>query len=176
MSLFKSSAQSYITAEEIKKLCIRLGGEITRDYAGKDLLLICILKGSIIFFSDLIRFIKLPIKIDFVRLSSYGHGTESSGNVKVLKDVSQNIRGKDILIIEDILDTGNTLDFFRKHLEVSKPASIKICTLLDKPSRRKISVIADYCGQTIEDKFVVGYGLDFQEKCRNYPDILFVKN
>jgi hypoxanthine phosphoribosyltransferase len=165
----------YITAQEIEKMCIRLGAEISRDYQGKDVLFVCILKGSLIFFADLIRHITIPLKVDFVRLSSYGHGTESSGNVKVLKDVSQDVRGKNIIIVEDILDTGNTLDFFKRHLEVSSPASVKICTLLDKPSRRKVKIEADYTGRSIEDKFVVGYGLDYQEKCRNYPDILFVE-
>lgn len=171
--MLRDKAHLYISASEIEKICKDLGARITADYKDKDLLVICILKGSILFFSDLARHIKLQIKMDFVRLSSYGDSAESSGNVRIVKDISQNIHDKHILIIEDILDTGNTLDFLRTHLEASKPASLKICTLLDKPSRRKIPVKADYCGKIIEDKFVVGYGLDFQEKCRNYSDILF---
>lgn len=173
--MFREKASPYISASEIEKICERLGKEITKDYAAdKDLLLVCILKGSILFFADLVRHINLQVKIDFVRLSSYGSATESSGTVRIIKDVSQDIHGKNVIVVEDILDTGNTLDFLRKHLEASKPASLKICTLLNKPSRRKRPIEADYCGKIIEDKFVVGYGLDFQEKCRNYPDILYV--
>ncbi len=171
--MLRDKAHPYISAAEIEIICKDLGKKITEDYKEKDLLVICILKGSLLFFSDLVRHIKLQIKMDFVRLSSYGDSTESSGNVRIVKDISQNIRDKHVLIIEDILDTGNTLDFLRNHLEASKPASLKICTLLDKPSRRKRPINADYCGKIIEDKFVVGYGLDFQEKCRNYSDILF---
>jgi hypoxanthine phosphoribosyltransferase len=171
--MLRDKAHLYISASEIENICEDLGTRITADYKDKDLLVICILKGSILFFSDLVRHIKLQIKMDFVRLSSYGDSTESSGNVRIVKDISQNIHDKHVLIVEDILDTGNTLDFLRKHLEASKPASLKICTLLDKPSRRKRPVNADYCGKIIEDKFVIGYGLDFQEKCRNYSDILF---
>jgi len=172
--MFRDNATPYISSKEIENICEKLGKQITKDYKNKDLLVICILKGSLLFFADLIRQIRLPLKIDFVRLSSYGDATESSGTVRINKDVSQDIKGKHILVIEDILDTGNTLDFLKRHLEASGPASLKICTLLDKPSRRKRPVQADYCGRTIDDKFVVGYGLDFQEKCRNYPDILFV--
>lgn len=171
--MLQEKANLYIPASEIENMCKDLGHQITIDYKDKDLLVICILKGSIVFFSDLVRHIKLQIKMDFVRLSSYGDSTESSGNVRIVKDISQGIRDKHVLIVEDILDTGNTLDFLRNHLEASKPASLKICTLLDKPSRRKRPIQADYCGKIIEDKFVIGYGLDFQEKCRNYSDILF---
>lgn len=162
----------YIPSAEIQKITKKLGERITIDYKDKDLFLVCILKGSIIFFADLVRHIDLPVKMDFVRLSSYGNETRSSGNVRILKDISHDIEGKDVLIIEDILDTGHTLNFFRNHLLAFKPASIKVCTLLDKPSRRKISFEPDYVGKKIEDKFVVGYGLDFQEKYRNYNDIV----
>jgi len=171
--MLRDKAKLYISSDEIEKICAALGKKISVDYRNKDLFLVCILKGSLLFFADLIRHISLPVKMDFVRLSSYGDETGSSGTVRIIKDLSQSIREKDVLVIEDILDTGNTLDFLVNHLASSKPASLKICTLLDKPSRRQRPVIADYCGKTIEDKFVVGYGLDYQEKCRNYSDILF---
>jgi hypoxanthine phosphoribosyltransferase len=172
--MFRDKATPYITAPEIQNLCRTLGKRIEKDYKGKDLVMICILKGSILFFADLIRHIDLPMKVDFMRLSSYGHSTESSGTVRIIKDISQDIRGKDVLIVEDILDTGHTLSFLQERLRSSGTASVKLCTLLEKPARRKVQVTADYVGRSIEDHFVVGYGLDFQEKCRNYPDILFV--
>jgi hypoxanthine phosphoribosyltransferase len=174
MSQFRDKAHSYITAKEIEEMCVKLGKSITEDYKDRDLFIICVLKGSLLFFADLVREIKLPVKMDFVRLASYGANTTSSGAVRVIKDISHSVEGKHVLIVEDILDTGHTLTFFRKHLEASKPASIKICTLLDKPSRRVVPIQADYCGKLIEDKFVVGYGLDYNEKCRNYKDILYV--
>jgi hypoxanthine phosphoribosyltransferase len=173
--MLKDKATLYISSQEIQDTCAKLGKQIETDYKGKELLLVCILKGSILFFADLIRNINLPLKVDFVRLSSYGDKTESSGTVRVLKDISHNISGKHVLIVEDILDTGNTLSFFYKHLQASSPASLKICTLLDKPSRRLIKIKSDYTGREIEDKFVVGYGLDFQEKCRNYSDVWYFK-
>ncbi|MDZ4677201.1 MAG: hypoxanthine phosphoribosyltransferase [Oligoflexia bacterium] len=173
--MFKEKALPYISASEISEICNRLGKQIEKDYTGKELVVICILKGSIIFTADLIRCINLPMKIEFVRLSSYGNSTESSGHVRILKDVTSDIRDKDVLVVEDILDTGHTLSFFKNHLAASKPRSLKICTLLDKPARRLAEIEADYCGKAIEDRFVVGYGLDYSEKCRNYPDILYVK-
>lgn len=173
--MFRDKAQPYITAKEIENICHRLGKAIEKDYQGKDLVLIVILKGSILFAADLVRHVDLKMKIDFVRLSSYAGQTKSSGVVRIVKDVSTSIQGKHVLVVEDILDTGHTLSFFKKHLQAFNPASIKLCTLLDKPSRRLVPLEADYVGKTIEDRFVVGYGLDFDEKCRNYPDILFVK-
>lgn len=172
--MFREKTNPYIEATELRTICARLGRQISSDYQDKDLILVCILKGSIVFFSDLIREITIPVNIDFVRLSSYGHSTESSGVVRVIKDLSLDIREKNVLIVEDILDTGNTLNFLINHLKSSKPSSVKICTMLDKPSRRRVEVRADYCGRVIDDVFVVGYGLDYQEKCRNYPDIRFV--
>lgn len=171
--MLKDKAKLYIPAPEIEKMCQRLGKAITHDYKEKDLVVVVVLKGSIIFGADLLRHIDLPLQLDFVRLSSYGEKTESSGVVKVIKDTSLDLRQKHVLVVEDILDTGHTLKFFINHLQASRPASIKVCALLNKPSRRKVDVNADYCGREIEDKFVVGYGLDFQEKCRNYPDIYY---
>ncbi len=176
MPRFRDKALPFISEKEISEICIRLGLQISNDYTGKELIALVILKGSIVFAADLVRQISLPLKIDFVRLSSYGHGTESSGTVRIIKDISMNITGKNVLIIEDILDTGHTLTLFTNHLKASKPESVKICTLLDKPSRRKTFIKADYCGKTIEDRFVVGYGLDVDEKCRNYRDILYLKS
>ena len=173
--MLKDKATLYISAEEIKNICRDLGKQIEKDYQNQDLLLICVLKGSVIFFADLVRQINLPLKMDFVRLSSYGSKTESSGTVTILKDVTQDIRGQNVIIVEDILDTGNTLKFLWNHLQASKPLSLKICTLLDKPSRRKVAMEADYVGRKIEDHFVVGYGLDVNEKCRNYADIFYFK-
>ena len=173
--MLKDGAQLYISKEKIDRVITDLAARIERDYAGRDLLLVCVLKGSIIFFSDLVRKIKLPLKMDFVRLSSYGDKTESSGTVTIIKDITQDIRGKHVLVVEDILDTGNTLSFLCEHLKASSPASLKICTLLDKPSRRKIQIEAEYRGLEIEDKFVIGYGLDVGEKCRNYSEIYYFK-
>ena len=171
--MLKDKALNYISASEISEICKKLGAQITADYAGKELIVICVLKGSILFTADLVRNIDLKLNVDFVRLSSYGDKTESSGTVRIIKDVSYDIRGKHVVVVEDILDTGHTLDFFHHHLLASKPASVKLCTLLEKPSRRQKEVKADYCGRTIDDHFVVGYGLDLGEKCRNYPDIWY---
>ena len=174
--MIKDKALLYISAPEISALCKKMGAQITSDYAGKELIVICVLKGSVLFTADLIRNIDLKLKVDFVRLSSYGENTESSGTVRILKDVSFDISGKHLLVVEDILDTGHTLNFFCNHLKASKPASVKICTLLEKPARKIIDIKADYCGRSIDDHFVVGYGLDLAEKCRNYPDIVYFKN
>jgi hypoxanthine phosphoribosyltransferase len=173
--MFKDKATPYITAAEIEEICKNLGAQIEKDYSGKELVMICVLKGSILFFADVVRHINLPLQVDFVRLSSYGGSTESSGSVRIIKDLNKSIVGKHVVVVEDILDTGNTLSFFVNHLKASRPASVKLCTLLEKPARRKVDIKADYCGKTSDDVFVIGYGLDYQEKCRNYPDILFVK-
>jgi len=131
--MFKHKTSPFISAAEIEGICKSLGAQIEKDYAGKQPVFICVLKGSVIFFADLVRHINLPMKMDFVRLSSYTDKMESSGTVTIIKDISQNIRGKDVLIVEDILDTGTTLRFLIDHLRASKPASLKICALLDKP-------------------------------------------
>lgn len=174
--MFKDKHKPYIKAAQIKRLCKQLGAQITSDYKDRDLVIVAVLKGSVIFFADLVREIKIPFETDFVRLSSYGHGTETSGVVKVLLDVSVSLRGKHVLVVEDILDTGITLNFFTDYLKKFSPASVEICTLLDKPSRRRIPLEAKYCGKKIEDHFVIGYGLDYKEICRNYADIYQVIN
>ncbi len=158
-----------LTEEEIKEIVKRLGDEITSDYKDKNLLVVSVLKGSVMIMADLLREIKLPLKIDFMSVSSYGSGTASSGTVKIIKDLDINLSGYDILIVEDILDSGATLSSLKEILLTRKPASVKICTFLDKPDRRKANIKADYVGAVIPDEFVVGYGLDYDEKYRNLP-------
>jgi hypoxanthine phosphoribosyltransferase len=164
-----------IGEDELRAIVKRLGEQITEDYKGKDVLLIGILKGSVIFMADLMRAIDLPCNIDFMAVSSYGSGTESSGRVKINKDLDNDIQGKDIIIIEDILDSGKTLYYIRDILSARKPASIKICTLFDKPERREADIKADYIGSLVPNEFIVGYGLDYAEYYRNLPFIGVLK-
>ncbi len=159
-----------LSEEELKNIVERLGAQITEDYKGKKLVLVSVLKGSVVFMADLMRAIKVPCTIDFMSVSSYGSGTKTSGVVKIIKDLDTDvIEGSDLLIVEDILDSGVTLEYLMKVLSARNPNSIKICTLLDKPERRKANVKADYAGAQIPDAFVVGYGLDYDEKYRNLP-------
>ncbi len=158
-----------LSEEEVNDIVVRLGKQITEDYQGKDLIVVGILKGASVFMSDLIRKIDKHIEIDYMVVSSYGHSTESSGVVKILKDLSVPIENKHLLIVEDIVDTGLTLSYLTKNLMTRNPESVKICSLLNKPSRRKTDVYIDYLGIDIEDHFVVGYGIDFAEKYRNLP-------
>ena len=161
-----------LSEEDLKKIVERLGAEITADYKDKKLVLVSVLKGSVIFMADLMREIKIPCTIDFMAVSSYGAGSKTSGVVKIIKDLDLDVvEGADLLIVEDILDSGVTLEYLIKLLSARNPNSIKICTLLDKPERRKANVKADYAGAQIPDAFVVGYGLDFAEKYRNLPFI-----
>ena len=155
-----------LTEEQLKEIIARLGREITEDYKDKNLLVVSVLKGSVMVMADLLREIKLPVRIDFMSVSSYGSGTTTSGSVK---DLDINLAGYDLLIVEDILDSGVTLSNLKEILLTRGPASVKICTLLDKPERRKADVKADYVGAQIPDAFVVGYGLDYDEKYRNLP-------
>jgi len=164
-----------ITEEEIARRVRELGEEISRDYAGKELLVVGILKGAVIFMADLVRCLTIPVRLDFMAVSSYGASSESSGVVRILKDLEQNIEGLDVLIVEDIVDTGLTLNYLRENLLTRGPASLKICTLLDKPSRRKVDVQVDYNGFVIPDEFVVGYGLDYDGRYRHLRDILVLK-
>lgn len=161
--------------EQLQARVRELGAQITRDYAGKEVAVAAILRGSYIFMADLTRAIELPITVDFMSVSSYGSGTSSSGQVEIKKDLSDPIEGKELLIVEDILDSGNTLYYLSDVLRARKPASIRICTLLDKPDRRTRPIRADYVGFTIPDAFVVGYGLDYDEKYRNLPYIGILK-
>lgn len=148
-----------------------LGAQITRDYQGQELLVIGILKGANVFMADLIRKIDLPIQIDFMAVSSYGHSTQSSGVVKINKDLDTDIENRHILIVEDIIDTGLTLKYLSENLQTRHPKSLKICTLLDKPERRKTQLVIDYVGFEIPDVFIVGYGIDHAEQHRNLPYI-----
>ncbi|MDI3508825.1 MAG: hypoxanthine phosphoribosyltransferase [Clostridiales bacterium] len=157
--------------EQIKKRIKELGRDITEDYKNKDLLMIGVLKGAIVFFSDLIRAIDLPLTTDFIAVSSYGSSTKSSGIVRILKDLDEPVDGKDILIVEDIIDTGLTLHYLVDNIITRNPNSVKICCLLDKPERRLTEVDVDYVGFAIPDEFVVGYGLDYNERYRNLPNI-----
>ncbi|HOA79751.1 MAG TPA: hypoxanthine phosphoribosyltransferase [Defluviitaleaceae bacterium] len=165
-----------ISEEEIKKRVKELAKEITKDYKGKDLCLICVLKGAIMFMVDLAKEIDLLLEMDFMAVSSYGNEKTSSGVVKIIKDLDEPIEGKHVLIVEDIIDSGRTLSYLVKILKDRKPASIRICTLLDKPEKRLTDVKVDYVGFTIEDKFVLGYGLDYMQKYRNIPYIAVMKD
>ena len=152
-----------------------LGKEITKDYAGKEILMVCILKGAVMFMTQLAKSIERPVYLDFMVLSSYGNEMISSGEVNIKKDLDESIEGKHVLIIEDIVDTGRTLWFLSDHLLKRGAASVKICTMLDKPSRRVVPVHVDYTGFTIEDEFVVGYGLDYAQRYRNLPFIGYIQ-
>lgn len=159
-----------LSEEDLKAIVERLGKEISNDYKDKNLVLVSVLKGSVVFMADLMRAITVPCVIDFMSVSSYGSDTRTSGVVKIIKDLdAEVVNGADLLIVEDILDSGVTLEYLMKILSVRNPNSIKICTLLDKPERRKAKVFADYAGAQIPDAFVVGYGLDYDEKYRNLP-------
>lgn len=157
------------TEEEIQKKVVEIAKNISEDYKGKKVLMLCILKGSVIFFSDLVRNLDIDCTFDFMVVSSYGNSTSSTGQVMILKDLSYSIEDMDVIIVEDILDTGNTLSYLKKILLQRNPASLKICTFLDKPTRRTQNLEADYSGYTIPDEFVVGYGMDYAELYRNLP-------
>ena len=163
------------TEEALKARVAELAGEIDRDYAGREPMFISVLRGSFIFMADLVRAVALPCTMDFMAVSSYGSGTTSSGQVKITKDLSESIEGRDIIVVEDILDSGNTLSYLFQLLQARHPASVRLCTLLDKPSRRTKPITADYTGFTVDDLFVVGYGLDYAEKYRNLPYIGILK-
>ena len=163
------------TEEALRARVGELAQQINRDLAGKEPVLISVLRGSFIFMADLVRAIELPCRVDFMAVSSYGSGTTSSGQVKITKDLSESIEGRDVLVVEDILDSGNTLSYLLKLLQARRPASIRLCTLLDKPSRRTKPIQADYVGFQVEDLFVVGYGLDYAEHYRNLPYIGILK-
>ena len=170
-ALYGDLSKLLVTREEIADAVKKLGQRITADYQGKNVVMIGILKGAVVFFADLIREIDLPLSIDFMVVSSYGASTKTSGVVQVVKDVSCDITGMDVLIVEDIVDSGMTLSYLKKYLSSRGAASIRIVTLLDKPERRRVDLTADYFCFTIPDEFVVGYGLDYAEKYRNLPDI-----
>jgi len=163
------------TKDEIQATVKKLAAEIRRDYLGKQPILIGVLKGSFMFLADLIRFLDFPLEVEFIRLSSYG-GRESSGKIKLVHGLQSKVKDRHVLVIEDIVDTGLTTSFVLDYLHRKKPASLKVCALTDKPSRRQTPVNIDYRGLTVPDKFIVGYGLDWDERFRNLPDIYVVEN
>ena len=160
-----------LSEEEVDKRIKEMAEQITKDYEGKNVHLICILKGSVFFTCELAKRIKVPVSMDFMSVSSYGADTKSSGIIKIVKDLDESITGKDVLVIEDIIDSGRTLSYLLGMLKDRKPNSLRLCTLLDKPDRRVIDVDVDYTGFQIPDEFVVGYGLDYAQKYRNLPYI-----
>jgi hypoxanthine phosphoribosyltransferase len=167
----QTGPQVLISRAAIRSTVRRLAAAITRDYRDKSPVLLGILKGSFVFLADLARRLDFPLEIEFIRLSSYGSGRQSSGSVKVASGLRLNVKGRHVLVVEDIVDTGVTLAFLLAYLKKKKPASVQLCALLDKPSRRQANVKIDYLGATVPDKFLVGYGLDCDEKYRNLPDI-----
>jgi len=164
-----------ISQEQLQKRVRELGEKITADFQGEEVLLIGILKGSVPFMADLMREIKLDVAIEFMSVSSYGGSTKTSGVVRILKDLDADIKGKNVIIVEDIIDSGLTLSYLKDYLLKRNPACLRICTLLDKPERRKVELRGDYVGFEVEDKFIVGYGLDLDQKYRNLPYISWVK-
>ncbi len=168
----KYSLEKLIGKEEIAEKVKALAAEITRDYHDKDTVFVGILKGSFIFLADLARAVEIEnLELGFMMVSSYGSGTKSSGNINIKKDLETDLKGKHVLIVEDIVDSGNTLSYLKKYLSNREAASVKVCTILDKPSRRQTELVADYCGFEIPDAFAVGYGLDYDEKFRQLPDV-----
>lgn len=164
-----------ISEEQLQDKITEIGEKISQDYKGKNLMLVCILKGGVMFLSDLAKKINIPLTMDFMAVSSYGNATESSGVVRILKDLDSSIEDKDVIIVEDIVDTGLTLSYLVEALKSRGPKSVKVCSLLDKPTRRKAQVDISYKGFEIPDEFVVGYGLDYDEKYRNLPFVCVLK-
>ena len=160
-----------LTGEEVQARVAELGAQLAADYDGREPVLVSVLKGSIIFLADLVRAMPIPLSIDLMEVSSYGTSSESSGQVRILKDLSTSIEGREVIVVEDIIDTGLTLNYLLRYLHDKGPASIKICCLLDKPARRLAPIEIDYRGFTIADRFVIGYGLDYGERYRNLPYI-----
>ena len=164
-----------LTREEIAKRVLELGRTISEDYKGKEPLMICILKGSVIFYADLVRAIETPVRFEFMTASSYGSATVSSGEVKIVSELDNKIADRHVILVEDIIDSGRTIAYIKNDMLKKGVKSLKVCALLDKPERRVSDVTADYVGFTIPDEFVVGYGLDFDQKYRNFPDIGVLK-
>ena len=173
--MYNDLEQILFTKEQIAKRVKELGAEISKDYAGKTPLVVCILKGSVLFFSDLIKEISIQINLDFMAVSSYGSATISSGEVKMIKDLDSSIENRHVIIVEDIVDTGHTLSYLIKNLNTRMPASVKVCTLLDKQCRRVVDISPDYIGFEVGDHFVVGYGLDYDEGYRHVPEVGVLK-
>jgi hypoxanthine phosphoribosyltransferase len=167
--LERAVTEVLIDRDRLQRRIAELGEEVSADYAGRDLLLVGVLKGAVFFMADLMRGLTIPCEIDFMAISSYGDSTDSSGVVRILKDLDINIEGRDVLVVEDIIDSGLTLSYLMRNLEAREPASLEICALLTKPDRREIDVPVRYVGFEIPNRFVIGYGLDFGERYRNLP-------
>lgn len=165
----KEMVHVMLSEETVEKRISEMAEQISRDYAGKNLRLLCILKGSVFFCCELAKRLTIPVTLDFMSVSSYGNGTQSSGRLKIKKELDESVEGVDCLVVEDIIDSGNTLALMKQMLLERKPASLRLCTLLDKPDRREAEVAVDYTGFAIPDEFVVGYGLDYAQKYRNLP-------
>ena len=168
-------ARVLYSEEYLKEIVQKIGRQISEDYKGKNLLMVSVLKGSVVFMADLMRAVTIPCSIDFMSVSSYGSGTKTSGVVRILKDLDNDLKGQDLLLVEDILDSGMTLSYIREMLQQRNPSSIKLCTLFDKPERRSVDIQADYSGICVPDEFIVGYGLDYDEKYRNLPYVGVLK-
>ncbi len=164
-----------ISEEELRNKVAELGRQISEDYKDKNLMMVSVLKGSVVFMADLMRAITVPASIDFMSVSSYGSGVKTTGVVRIIKDLDEALTGKDILIVEDILDSGMTLSYLKEHIGAKDARSIRIATLLDKPERRRVNIVPDYKGFVVPDEFVVGYGLDYDEKYRNLPYVGILK-
>lgn len=168
-------AEILITREQIANRVKELAADIRRDFGGEDLVMVCILRGSLYFFADLTMELPNFVDLEFMAVTSYGNGTSSSGEVRIIKDISSAVEGKNIIVVEDIIDTGSTLSYLKRILAERRPKALKICALLDKKARRKVDIEGDYIGFEIPDEFVVGYGLDFAQKYRNLPDVCVLK-
>lgn len=168
--------KTLINEQKLHQRIDEIAQQIEAEYKNKEITLICILKGSVFFTVDLAKRINADVRLEFIRVSSYGEGTESTGEIKMKLDLKDSIQGKDVIVVEDIIDTGRTLSYLIEYLKMKKPNSVKLCALLDKPDRRVKAVKVDYTGFQIPDKFVVGYGLDFNEKYRNLPYIGYIEN
>ena len=171
----KHHVEPFLTEEEVDKKIQEIGDRISRDYKGKNVHMICVLKGGAFFMCELAKRITVPVSLDFMYVSSYGSGTESSGNIKIVKDLDEPLDGKDVIIVEDIIDSGRTLSYVRKLMADRKPASLKIVTLLDKPDRRVVDCKVEMSGFVIPDKYIIGYGLDYAQKYRNLPYIAVIQ-
>jgi hypoxanthine phosphoribosyltransferase len=165
-----------VTAEDLQRRVVELGEQITNDYRGRELLLVGVLKGAVFFLSDLMRYIDIPVEVDFMAVASYGSATDSSGVVRILKDLDAAIEGRDVLIVEDIVDSGLTLQYLLRNLGSRNPATLEVCALLTKPERRKVDLPTRYVGFEIPDRFVVGYGLDYAERYRNLPFVAVMES
>lgn len=175
MLIPQEKTEILIPQEKIQQKIKDIAAQINKDYKGESLLVVGILKGAVLFYADLVRHLDMDVQFDFMRISSYGNSTDSTGEIKITKDIDVSISGRHVLIVEDIIDTGLTLDALKRLLLTRGPASFKICCMLDKPSRRKIDITPDYCCFEIPDQFVIGYGLDYSESSRQLKDVLYIK-